>query len=427
LIFQWANNSNMANAFDMNVASINLDIEKIRADFPILQREVYKKPLAYFDNAATTQKPIQVIDAEADVYKNINSNIHRGVHHLSNLCTEAFEESRKKVAAFLNAEHHHEIIFTRGTTESINLVAHSFGATFLKAGDEVIVSHLEHHSNIVPWQMLEASRGVVLKVVPITDAGELDMEAYKTLVGPNTKLVAIAHVSNALGTINPIREIIDIAHAQNIPVLIDGAQAVQHIAVDVQSLDCDFYAFSGHKLFGPTGIGVLYGKEKWLNQMAPYQGGGEMIQTVSFSGTTFNELPFKFEAGTPNFAGAVALAAAIDYVLAIGLKNIADYEEYLRSYATEALLTIEGLRIYGTAPHKSGVISFLVDNIHPFDMGTMLDKMGIAVRTGHHCAQPLMERYGISGTVRASFAFYNTTDEIDRLVAGVAKVKQMFA
>jgi cysteine desulfurase / selenocysteine lyase len=411
----------------MNSATTLLDIEKIRADFPILQREIYKKPLAYFDNAATTQKPIQVIDAEADVYKSINSNIHRGVHFLSNQCTEAFENARKKVATFLNAEHHHEIIFTRGTTESINLVAHSFGATFFNAGDEVVVSHLEHHSNIVPWQLLESSRGIKLKVVPVTDSGELDMAAYKALLGPKTKMVAIAHVSNALGTINPIREIIELAHAQNIPVLIDGAQAVQHIAVDVQSLDCDFYAFSGHKLFGPTGIGVLFGKEKWLNQMVPYQGGGEMIQKVSFEKTTFNELPFKFEAGTPNYAGAVALGAAIDYVNAIGLQNIADYEEYLRSYATDALLKIDGLRIYGTAPRKSGVISFLVDNIHSFDMGTMLDKMGVAVRTGHHCAQPLMDRFGISGTVRASFAFYNTTDEIDRLVAGVAKVKQMFA
>lgn len=411
----------------MNSATTLLDIEKIRADFPILQREIYKKPLAYFDNAATTQKPIQVIDAEADVYKSINSNIHRGVHFLSNQCTEAFENARKKVATFLNAEHHREIIFTRGTTESINLVAHSFGATFFNAGDEVVVSHLEHHSNIVPWQLLESSRGIKLKVVPVTDSGELDMAAYKALLGPKTKMVAIAHVSNALGTINPIREIIELAHAQNIPVLIDGAQAVQHIAVDVQSLDCDFYAFSGHKLFGPTGIGVLFGKEKWLNQMVPYQGGGEMIQKVSFEKTTFNELPFKFEAGTPNYAGAVALGAAIDYVNAIGLQNIADYEEYLRSYATDALLKIDGLRIYGTAPRKSGVISFLVDNIHSFDMGTMLDKMGVAVRTGHHCAQPLMDRFGISGTVRASFAFYNTTDEIDRLVAGVAKVKQMFA
>lgn len=409
------------------MTATNLDILKIRNDFTILAQEIYKKPLAYFDNAATTQKPRQVIEAEADVYRKLNSNIHRGVHYLSNQCTEAFEDARKTVAKFINATHHHEIIFTRGTTEAINLVAHSFGHAFFNEGDEVVVSHMEHHSNIVPWQLQESLKGIKLKVVPITDKGELDMDAYKALLTPRTKLVAIAHVSNALGTVNPIEQIIGLAHRQNIPVLIDGAQAVQHTAVDVQALGCDFYAFSGHKLFGPTGIGVLYGKETWLNQMPPYQGGGEMIQTVSFEKTTFNELPFKFEAGTPHYAGAVGLAAAIDYVTDLGIDNIAAYEQSLLEYAHQKLSQIEGLRIYGTSPHKSGVVSFLVDRIHPFDMGMMLDKMGIAVRTGHHCAQPLMDRYGIPGTVRASFSFYNTFGEIDRLVEGVAKVKQMFA
>ncbi|MFT3737512.1 MAG: cysteine desulfurase [Breznakibacter sp.] len=409
------------------MTATNLDIQRIREDFPILKQEVYKKPLVYFDNAATAQKPVQVIEAEMGVYKLLNSNIHRGVHYLSNKCTEAFEESRKTVAKFINAQYHHEVVFTRGTTESVNLVAHSFGNIFLKEGDEVLVSHMEHHSNIVPWQLQESLRGIKLKVVPITDEGELDMDAYKRLLTPRTKLVSIAHVSNALGTINPIRQIIDLAHQNGIPVMIDGAQAVQHLTVDVQALDCDFYAFSGHKLFGPTGIGVLYGKEKWLTQMPPYQGGGEMIQTVSFEKTTFNELPFKFEAGTPHYAGAIGLAAAIDYVSALGLGRIAAYEHELLEYAQQTLSQIKGVRIYGTSAHKSGVVSFLVDNIHPFDMGMMLDKMGIAVRTGHHCAQPLMDRFGIPGTVRASFAFYNTKTEIDRLVDGVAKVKQMFA
>jgi cysteine desulfurase/selenocysteine lyase len=406
---------------------MGLDIEKIRNEFPILNTKVYNKPLVYLDNGATTQKPIQVIEAEANVYKTINSNIHRGVHCLSNQCTEAYETARKKVASFINAHHDSEIIFTRGTTEAINLVAHSFGHTFLNAGDEIIVSEMEHHSNIVPWQLIGQLKGVEIKVIPITDSGELRMDVLKQLINSRTKLIAVAHISNVLGTINPVKEIIDLAHAHNIAVLIDGAQAIQHVQVDVQELDCDFYVFSGHKLYAPTGIGALYGKTGWLNKMIPYQGGGEMIQTVSFAKTTFNELPYKFEAGTPNFAGTIALGAAIDYINSIGINNIATYEEELLQYAQEQLLSIDGLRIIGTAANKASVVSFLVDNIHPFDMGMMLDKIGIAVRTGHHCAQPLMDRLGIAGTVRASFAFYNTREEIDQLKKGVAKVKQMFA
>jgi len=409
------------------IINTGLDIEKIRSEFPILKQQIYNKPLIYLDNAATTQKPIQVIEAEANVYQSFNSNIHRGVHYLSNRCTDAFEQARKKVAAFVNAPHDRQIIFTRGTTEAINLVAHGFGHAFLKEGDEIIVSELEHHSNIVPWQLIAEMKGAVIKVIPITDSGELRMDVFKQLLSNRTKLVAVAHISNVLGTINPIKEIIDLAHAQGIPVLIDGAQAIQHVKVDVQTLDCDFYVFSGHKLYAPTGIGALYGKEEWLNKMVPYQGGGEMIDRVSFAKTTFNELPFKFEAGTPNYAGAVALGAAIDYVNDLGLANIAAYEEDLLHYAQDELLKINGLRIIGTAKQKTSVVSFLVDNIHPYDMGMMLDKIGIAVRTGHHCAQPLMDRLGIAGTVRASFAIYNTRNEIDQLVKGVAKVKQIFA
>nr|WP_321405647.1 cysteine desulfurase [uncultured Carboxylicivirga sp.] len=405
---------------------MSIDIQKIRKDFPILDQTVYGKPLAYFDNAATAHKPLQVINAIDEVYTKYNSNIHRGVHHLSNVCTQAFEDARIKVQHFLNAPNAHEVIFTRGTTEAINLIASSFGETFLNKGDEIIVSQLEHHSNIVPWQLLEKRRGIILKVIPINDAGELMLDALDELMSDKTKLVSVAHISNALGTINPIKTIIDKAHARNIPVMIDGAQAVQHVKVDVQALDCDFYVFSGHKIYGPTGIGVLYGKEKWLNQMEPYQGGGEMIQTVSFEGTTFNELPFKFEAGTPDYSGAVGLAAAIDYVNEIGLENIAAYEHELHDYAMEKLAAIPNMRFFGTAKEKASVISFMVGNIHPFDMGTLLDKMGIAVRTGHHCAQPLMQRYNIPGTVRASFAVYNTKEEIDRLIEGVIKVSQLF-
>lgn len=409
------------------IINTGLDIEKIRSEFPILKQQIYNKPLIYLDNAATTQKPIQVIEAEANVYQSFNSNIHRGVHYLSNRCTDAFEQARKKVAAFVNAPHDRQIIFTRGTTEAINLVAHGFGHVFLNEGDEIIVSELEHHSNIVPWQLIAEMKSAVIKVIPITDSGELRMDVLKQLISNRTKLIAVAHISNVLGTINPIKEIIDLGHSHGVPVLIDGAQAIQHVQVDVQALDCDFYVFSGHKLYAPTGIGALYGKEEWLNKMLPYQGGGEMIDRVSFAKTTFNELPFKFEAGTPNYAGAVALGAAIDYVNNLGLANIASYEEELLHYAQDELLKINGLRIIGTAKHKTSVVSFLVDNIHPYDMGMMLDKIGIAVRTGHHCAQPLMDRLGIAGTVRASFAIYNTRDEIDQLTKGVAKVKQIFA
>lgn len=404
-----------------------INFDNIRAEFPILSRQIYNKPLVYLDNAATTQKPRCVIDAEALVYQTINSNIHRGVHHLSNLCTEAYENARKTIARFIHAPHDHEVLLTRGTTESINLVAYSFAHSFMQAGDEVIVSQLEHHSNIVPWQLMEQTRGIVLKVIPITNEGELDLSLLPALITPKTKLISVAHVSNALGTINPVKDIIHLAHARNIAVMIDGAQAIQHITVDVQDLDCDFYAFSGHKLYGPTGIGVLYGKEKYLNQMIPYQGGGEMIQNVSFTKTTFNELPYKFEAGTPNYAGAIALAAAIDFIENIGMKKLEQKEHQLLAYAHQQLSEIPGLRFIGTAKNKSGVVSFLVDNIHPYDMGMMLDKMGIAVRTGHHCAQPVMDRLGIPGTVRASFAFYNTNNEIDLLKAGILKVKQLFA
>nr|WP_319401391.1 cysteine desulfurase [uncultured Carboxylicivirga sp.] len=405
---------------------MSLNIQKIRKDFPILEQTVYGKPLAYFDNAATAHKPLQVINAIDEVYTKYNSNIHRGVHHLSNVCTQAFEDARVKIQHFLNAPNSHEIIYTRGTTEAINLVASSFGETFLKEGDEIIVSQLEHHSNIVPWQLLEKRKGIVLKVIPINDEGELLLDAFEELMSEKTKLVSVAHISNVLGTINPIKTIIDKAHSRNIPVMIDGAQAIQHVKVDVQELDCDFYVFSGHKIYGPTGIGALFGKEKWLNQMEPYQGGGEMIKNVSFEGTTFNELPFKFEAGTPDYSGAVGLGAAIDYVNELGLENIATYENELHNYAMEKLAAISNIRFFGTAKEKASVISFLIGNIHPFDMGTLLDKMGIAIRTGHHCAQPLMQRYNIPGTVRASFAVYNTKEEVDRLIEGVIKVSQLF-
>jgi len=405
---------------------MDINIEQIRQDFPILNETVHGKPLAYFDNAATTHKPKAVIDAVSEVYQKYNSNIHRGVHHLSNVCTQAHENARKTVQNFINADHSHEIIFTRGTTESINLLAHAFGETFLQAGDEVLVSQLEHHSNIVPWQLLEKRKGIKLKYIPINQAGELVIDKLDELLTSKTKLVAIAHISNALGTINPIKAIIDKAHSKDIPVMIDGAQAIQHTKVDVKALDCDFYVFSGHKLYAPTGIGVLYGKEEWLNMMEPYQGGGEMIKTVSFEGTTFNELPFKFEAGTPDFSGSVGLAAAIDYVNNIGLDKIAHYEHELLSYATKRLAEIPNIRFFGTAKEKTSVISFLIGDIHPFDIGTMLDKLGIAVRTGHHCAQPLMQYYGIPGTIRASFAIYNTMDEIDKLVDGTKRVAQLF-
>ncbi len=404
-----------------------LNIEQIRKDFPILHQEVNGKPLVYFDNAASTQKPKVVIDRVADYYSNEHSNIHRGVHSLSAAATEEYELSRKTVQAHFNAKFDHEIVFNKGTTDGINLVANGFAKSFLKEGDEVLVSELEHHSNIVPWQMACEQTGAKLKVIPITDSGEWIMEEFHNLLSDRTKIIAVNHVSNALGTMNPITDVIEAAHSKGIPVLLDGAQAVPHMAVDVQALDCDFYVMSGHKLFGPTGVGVLYGKEEWLNKLPPYQGGGDMIKTVSFEKTTYNELPFKFEAGTPNIAGVIGLKTAIDYVNEIGLDAIADYEQELLEYGTEKLSQIEGLKIYGTAKNKASVISFLLDGIHPYDAGTILDKLGIAVRTGHHCTQPVMTRFGIPGTVRASFAFYNTKEEIDALYEGLLRVKKMFS
>ena len=400
-------------------------IDKIVKDFPILSREVNGKPLVYLDNAATTQTPTQVVKAMEQVYTSYKSNIHRGVHTLSNLCTAAYEESRQKVKSFINASSEREVIFTKGTTEAINLVAASFGDTFLAKGDEVIISGLEHHSNIVPWQLLRARKGVALKVIPVLDDGTLDMEAFQDLLGPRTKLVAVAHISNVLGTVNPVEEIIDAAHRHQVPVLIDGAQAIQHQKVDVAAMDCDFYAFSGHKLYGPTGIGVLYGKEKWLDAMTPWQGGGEMIKSVSFEKTTFNELPYKFEAGTPDFIGAIGLGAAIDYISNIGLDVIANHEKDLLNHAIARLTEIGNITFYGTAPSRASLVSFIPRGLHPFDVGTLLDKMGIAVRTGHHCAQPLMERFAIPGTIRASFAMYNTTGQVDTLVEGVVKARQL--
>lgn len=403
-----------------------IDVYKIREDFPILARTVYGKPLVYLDNGATTQKPRCVVDAITDEYYSVNANVHRGVHFLSQKATELHEAARETVRRFINAESSNEIIFTRGTTESINLMAFSFGEAFLKEGDEVIVSTMEHHSNIVPWQMLGIRKGVKLRVIPINDAGELDMEEFGRMFNEKTKLVSVAHVSNVLGTINPVKEIIRIAHSHDVPVMIDGAQSIPHIPVDVRELDADFYVFSGHKIYGPTGIGVFYGKEKWLDRMPPYQGGGEMIQNVSFEKTTYNELPYKFEAGTPDYIGSNALAVALNYVSAIGMKEIEAYEHELTRYAMEKMQQIEGMRIFGTAHDKGSVISFLVGNIHHLDMGTLLDRLGIAVRTGHHCAEPLMHRFGIEGTVRASFGFYNTKEEIDILVKGIERVRQMF-
>lgn len=403
-----------------------MNIEEIRSDFPILSTTVYGKPLIYLDNGATTEKPRCVVEEMTKIYYTTNANVHRGVHYLSQQATDLAEESRVVVQQFINAKHSHEIIFTRGTTESINLVAHSFCRQFCNEGDEIIISAMEHHANIVSWQLQEPIRGIKLKVIPINDKGELMLDEMEKLISPKTRLISVTHVSNVLGTVNPVDQITEIAHKHNIPVLIDAAQSVQHMALDVQKLDCDFLVFSGHKVYGPNGVGVLYGKEKWLNQMPPYQGGGEMIKTVSFKGTTFNELPFKFEAGTPDYPGVIALATALKYIKNIGLDSIKAYEDELLRYCTDELLKIEGLRIYGTSDKKSSVISFLVDNIHHYDMGMLLDKMGIAVRTGHHCAQPLMNELGIDGTVRASLAFYNTKEEIDQLVIGVKKVALMF-
>ncbi|MFD2543150.1 aminotransferase class V-fold PLP-dependent enzyme [Lacinutrix gracilariae] len=403
-----------------------LDLKKIRADFPILKREVNGKPLVYFDNAATSQTPQQVIDVIVDYYSNYNANIHRGVHALSQEATDKYEAARHTIQKHFNAKHAHEIIYTSGTTHSINLVANGF-ASILKKGDEIIVSALEHHSNIVPWQMLCEKTGAVLKVIPMNQDGALVMEAYAKLLNSNTKLVFVNHISNALGTINPIEEIIKKAHQVGAAVLIDGAQACPHIKPDVQALDVDFYVASAHKMCGPTGSGMLYGKEEWLNKLPPYQGGGEMIAEVSFEKTTYAGLPHKFEAGTPNICGGIAFGSAIDYMNAIGFDAIAAYEHDLLEYATKALLEIEGLKIYGTAKNKTSVISFNLEGIHPYDVGTILDKLGIAVRTGHHCAQPIMEYFKIPGTVRASFAFYNTKEEIDTLVSGVKKAKMMLS
>lgn len=396
-------------------------IEKLRSEFPILHTKIYGKPLVYLDNAATTQKPKIVLKAMDDYYKEYNSNIHRGVHYLSQKATDAFEVARRKVQIYINAKHEHEVIITKGTTESINLVASSFGKRFVNAGDSIIISAMEHHSNIVPWQMMCEERGAVLKVIPINEKGELLMDQFEALLDETVKLVAVTFVSNTLGTVNPVKEIIDKAHDQNIPVFLDAAQAIQHIGIDVQFLDADFLAFSGHKMYGPTATGILYGKEKWLNEMPPYQGGGEMIKTVSFEKTTYNILPFKFEAGTPNIAEMIGLGAAIDYINATGLDFIREREQQLIQYAMEGLQTIDELRFIGEAKERAASISFLVGNIHPFDVGEILDKQSIAVRTGHHCTQPLMEIFKIPGTIRASFAFYNTEEEVDKLVKGVKK------
>lgn len=402
------------------------DVQAIRKDFPILDSQVYGKPLVYLDNGATTQKPLCVIEKITDGYLHHNANVHRGVHFLSQDATDLHEASRQRVQKFINARESAEIIFTRGTTESINLVASSFGEAFLQEGDEVIVSDMEHHSNIVSWQLLQARKHIIIRHVRLNDKQELDMDHFRSLFSDRTKLVSIAHVSNVLGTVNPVKEIIAYAHAKNVPVLIDGAQSTPHIKVDVQDLDCDFLVFSAHKIYGPTGVGVLYGKREWLDKIPPYQGGGEMIQNVSFEKTTFNVLPYKFEAGTPDFINTVAFATALDYIENLGMDNIAAYEHQLLDYCTEEFKKISGMRIFGNADHKSAVMSFLVADIHHYDMGMLLDKLGIAVRTGHHCAEPLMHSLGIQGTVRASFSFYNTAEEIDKLVAGIKRVSQMF-
>ncbi|MBR5150696.1 MAG: cysteine desulfurase [Bacteroidaceae bacterium] len=400
------------------------DLQEIRNEFPILQRQIYGKPLVYLDNAATTQKPRCVIEAITEAYTNVNANVHRGVHFLSQRATEQYEDARERVRRFINAKSRQEVIFTRGTTESINLVASSFGDTFLNEGDEVIISTMEHHSNIVPWQLLAQRKGIKLRVIPLREDASLDKEAYTTLFSEKTRLVSITHTSNVMGVTNPVKEFIDIAHNHNVPVLIDGAQSIPHKKIDVQELDADFFVFSGHKIYGPTGIGVLYGKEELLNSMNPYQGGGEMIQTVRFEKTTFNELPYKFEAGTPDYVGAIALAQAIDFVESVGIEQIAAHEQQLTIYTLDKLREIPGMRIFGKP--DGSAISFLVGDIHPADLGTLLDRLGIAIRTGHHCAQPLIDHFGIPGTVRASFAMYNTYEEADTLVAGITRVAKMF-
>ena len=407
--------------------SSGFDAEKVRADFPVLQQQVNGKPLVYLDNGATSQKPQAVIDEIVRYYTTENANVHRGVHTLSQNATEDYENARAKLRGLLNAADDHEIIYTSGTTQSINIVAQSYGRQNIGEGDEIIVSNMEHHSNIVPWQMLCEEKGAVLRVVPIDDAGELLMDEYERMLSPRTKLVSITHVSNALGTILPVEQIIELAHAQGVPVLLDGAQAVPHMAVDVRKLDCDFYVFSGHKLFGPTGTGVLYGKAELLDAMPPVQGGGEMIKSVTFEKTIYNDLPYKFEAGTPNIAGAVGLGAAVDYVQSVGYETFAAHEDELLEYGTKALESIGGLRIIGTSPRKAGILSFVMENIHPHDIGTILDAEGIAVRTGHHCAQPVMQRFQIPATARASLAMYNTKEDIDALVRGIDRVIEVFS
>ena len=409
------------------VDSLAFDVERVRADFPLLRQQVNGKPLVYLDNGATSQKPQCVIDELVRYYTTENANVHRGVHTLSQLATDDYEGARSKVRRFLNAADDREIIYTRGTTEGINLVAQTFGRQNVGPGDEIVVSNMEHHSNIVPWQMLCEEKGAVLRVVPIDDSGELLMDEYEAMVGPRTKLVSITHVSNALGTVVPVERIVGIAHAQGVPVLLDGAQAVPHMPVDVRRLDCEFYVFSGHKLFGPTGIGILYGKGEILEALPPFQGGGEMIKSVTFEKTIYNDLPYKFEAGTPHIAGAVGLGAAVDYVQALGFEGIEAHEAELLEYGTRALSAIEGLQIVGTAHHKAGILSFTLENIHPHDIGTILDEQGIAVRTGHHCAQPVMQRFQIPATARASMAFYNTKHDIDALVHGLDRVIEVFS
>lgn len=402
------------------------DVTKIREDFPILSRKVYDRPLVYLDNGATTQKPLCVLDAMREEYLNVNANVHRGVHYLSQQATDLHEQAREKVRKFINAGSVNEIIFTRGTTESLNLVVSSFCDGFMSEGDEVIVSVMEHHSNIVPWQLQAARKGISLRVIPMNDKGELLLDEYEKLFTERTKIVSVTHVSNVLGTVNPVKEIVHIAHEHGVPVMVDGAQSTPHFAVDVQDIDCDFFAFSGHKMYGPTGVGVLYGKEYWLDRMPPYQGGGEMIESVSFEKTVFEHLPFKFEAGTPDYVATHGLATAIDYISSIGIDNISRHEQELTRYCMERMQEIDGIRLFGTANDKDAVVSFLVGDIHHLDMGTLLDRLGIAVRTGHHCAQPLMIRLGIQGTVRASFAMYNTKQEIDVLVEGIKRVSKMF-
>ena len=408
------------------MAGDELMIQHWREDFPILQTSLYGKSLVYLDNAATTQKPLSVIEAESHYYRNDNANVHRGIHALSQRATDAYEAARVKVQQFINAESPNEIIFVRGTTEAINLVAQSYGRGRFKAGDEIILSQMEHHSNIVPWQILCEQMGANLRIIPVNNIGELEFEAYNRLLSPRTRLVAVGHVSNALGTINPVRAIIDLAHSRGVPVLLDGAQAIAHLPVDVQALDCDFYAFSGHKLYGPTGVGVLYAKSALLEAMPPYQGGGDMIRSVSFEGTTYNTIPYKFEAGTPNIAGVIGLGAAVDYIRGIGFDALLVNEHALLTYATEAVGAIAGLRIIGNAHEKIGILSFVLDGVHAHDIGTILDRQGVAIRTGHHCAMPLMERLGIAATARASFALYNTKSEIDKLVAAIYEVKGLF-